>query len=157
MLGSKNMFFYQSPSELSNRRVDVICLLTIKGYNERQIALYLEAYDYFIINPSGYDGATAVKDLCDIPGLDLDAMLHDYHYLAFNAAAHAKYKEMSDVIFKTGIAKKGKSAYSSWSRKAGLWIASPYLIIRARLKYGRITALQMLQMTQHYQIFMNNE
>lgn len=157
MLGSENLFFYQSKPVLKKRRLDVICLLTIKGYSEKQIALYLEAYDYFCKNPSGYDGATAVSDLCDIPGLDLDAMLHDYHYLVFNAAADGKYKEMADDIFKEGIAKKGKSGYSSWSRKAGLWIASPYLIIRARLKYGRITALQMLQMTQHYQIFMNNE
>lgn len=154
MLGSKNLFFYQSPVELAKRRVDVICLLTIKGYNQKQIELYLEAYDYFGINPSGYDGATAVKDLCDIPWLDLDAMLHDYHYLKFNAAAQGKYKEMADEIFKVGIAKKGKSGYSSWSRKAGLWIASPYLIIRARIKYGRITAIQMLQMTQHYKIMM---
>jgi hypothetical protein len=78
MFFSRNNFFQQSESALSERRIDVHRLLYFKGIDSTN---YLSAYDYFCKNKKEFDGATLVKDLNDIPELDLNAMLHDYRYL----------------------------------------------------------------------------
>jgi hypothetical protein len=155
MLGSENHFFNQDSKVLQVLRKDVNYLLVIKGYNYKQVDIYLKAYDYFILNPKDFDGATLVNDLCDLPNLDLDAMLHDFHYLVYNVAANLKYKQMADEIFKIGIERKGKSNYSGWTRKLGLWLATPYLILRAKNKYGKMTALQMLNISADYRCLVN--
>jgi hypothetical protein len=54
--------------------------LVMKGYDHHETALYLQAFDFFCQNPTEFDGATIVKDLVDLNGLDLDAMLHDFQY-----------------------------------------------------------------------------
>lgn len=78
MLYSRNEFFKQSKEILTIKRTEVETLLKYKNINPKN---YLEAYDYFCINIKEFDGATIVKDLNDIPELDLNAMLHDYRYL----------------------------------------------------------------------------
>lgn len=78
MLLSKNSFFKQEASVLKRKREEVKRLLYFK---EVHSSVYLEAYDYFCKNKMDFDGATIVKDLDDIPELDLNAMLHDYRYL----------------------------------------------------------------------------
>jgi len=116
MLGSNSTYFYQSKETLLKLRGNVILLLELKGYNHHQVTIYLEAYDYFCQNPSQFDGATIVKDLVDIPGLDLDAMLHDYHYIVYNVAAGFSTKWKADYLFLIGNRKKGKSNLK-WLRK----------------------------------------
>jgi hypothetical protein len=78
MLLSKNSFFKQEASVLKRKREEVKRLLYFK---EVHSSVYLKAYDYFCENKMDFDGATIVKDLDDIPELDLNAMLHDYRYL----------------------------------------------------------------------------
>ena len=78
MFFSRNEFFKHSTEILAIKRIDVYNLLIIKEINP---TIYLQAYDYFCKNTSGFDGATIVKDLPDIPHLDLNAMIHDYRYL----------------------------------------------------------------------------
>lgn len=161
MLGSSNNFFYQPSIILKSKRKDVETLLLIKGYNQNQIDIYLNAYDYFTDNVKDFDGATFVNDLVDIygvsgfDGLDLDAMLHDWHYIMFRAGSNAKYKKMADEIFKCGILKKGKSKWSSWTRFAGLSIITPIFVWRSKKRHGNMTALDMLKITQHYNILVN--
>jgi hypothetical protein len=78
---SKSEYFLKSDSELSYDRDNVVNLLNIKGRNNKDIDLYLDAYDFFCVYKKKFDGATIVKDLCDLPHLDLDAVVHDYECL----------------------------------------------------------------------------
>ncbi len=85
MFGSKNDFFYQDIIDLHESKLQAEFILKSLGRSDNDILDYLEAFDYFVANPSDYDGATIVKDLVDIRKgkyyLDLDAMLHDFEYL----------------------------------------------------------------------------
>jgi hypothetical protein len=78
MLLSTNSFFKQRKSRLDRKREIVQYYLKMKAVDPEK---YLIAYDYFAIHRNKFDGATLVKDLNDIPELDLNAMLHDYRYL----------------------------------------------------------------------------
>jgi hypothetical protein len=78
MFFSRNSFFKQSKEILLIKRIDVEKLLNIKEFDSTE---YLIAYDYFCKHTEAFDGATLVKDLPDIPNLDLNAMLHDYKYI----------------------------------------------------------------------------
>lgn len=81
MFGSKNNTFYKSKAELDLLEYDMSQLLLLKGRNIEDIVDYKRAFEYFRIFPFKFDGATIVKDLNDLPNLDLDAMLHDYEYI----------------------------------------------------------------------------
>ena len=81
MLGSSNKTFYKNTEELKTIRKNIRVLLCIKERKMSDISDYLNAFDYFIRHPDRFDGATIVKDLEDIKGLDLDAMVHDYDYI----------------------------------------------------------------------------
>ena len=78
---SKSNFFEQDREILAKKKHQVIMLLRFKGLNTQEINKFTEAYDYFKNNPKKFDGATIVKDLHDIKGLDLKAMLHDHECL----------------------------------------------------------------------------
>lgn len=100
MLLSKNSFFKQSKEALKAKRKEVSKLLYFKEVREKP---YLKAYDFFCEFPDKFDGATIVKDLDDIPELDLNAMVHDYRYLTdFGAIKKFKwdweyYQGMNDL------------------------------------------------------------
>lgn len=81
MFWSKNNTFFKSKSKLDNLYYDMDVLLRIKGRSEDERLKYKKAFNYFRAFPFKFDGATIVKDLNDLPNLDLDAMLHDYEYL----------------------------------------------------------------------------
>lgn len=89
MLGSKSKFFLQDDYALEMFRDSAHKLLLIKDRKKEDIETYLKAYDFFCKYPTKFDGATTVKDLHDIPRLDLDAMLHDYECLI---GANRNYK-----------------------------------------------------------------
>ena len=78
MFFSRNSYFKQPQAILKAKRFEVAKLLYFKQVNEKP---YLKAYDFFCKYPDKFDGATIVKDLDDIPELDLNAMLHDYRYI----------------------------------------------------------------------------
>jgi hypothetical protein len=161
MLGSSNNFFFQSPIILNAKRKDVQDLLFIKVYSEKQIDIYLQAFDYFIDKPKDFDGATGVNDLIDIPGsfgydgLDLKAMLHDLQWIAFKAASSFKYKRMTDEIFHKGIVNINGNKKEAEKRLKGLSLLSIPLVIRSNIKYGKMSATQMLIITKQYNILMN--
>lgn len=150
MMGSKNSFFFQSPEILELKKVQIETLLKIKGYASKEAEIYLNAYDFFCVSPNQYDGATIVKDLVDIPGLDLDAMLHDYHYLVFNCASNLKYKFKADWIYTKGMERKGKGSYSCFSRFVGLTTVGWLFVVYARIKRGKINYNQKLEIDKHY-------
>jgi len=81
MLGSRNNTFLKSKTELDLLEFDMSQILLLKGRSIEDIIEYKRAFAYFRIFPFKFDGATIVKDLNDLPNLDLDAMLHDYEYI----------------------------------------------------------------------------
>lgn len=156
MFFSKSIFFKQRPNALLAKRYDVFSLLTMKGYNRRQIDIYLNAYDYFVNNPNDFDGATFVKDLIDVRGLDLDAMLHDYQYLKYNVASNIKIKFLTDLLYAKGIEKKGKSQYAAYSRFFGLTaLVGIPIMIYSLIKRGFTTDSQKKQFLKDYKILTN--
>lgn len=111
MLGSRNNFFNQSFEVLSICRIDLKRLLKIKERSQSSIDEYLDAYDFFVINPFQFDGATIVKDLVDVRKnsnyLDCDAMLHDYEYInGANKSFIKKWK--SDMKYIKNMEYNGK-------------------------------------------------
>jgi hypothetical protein len=152
MLGSNCTFFTQPERALFLKRRDVRRLLQAKGYNHHEIEVYLIAYDYFTINKTLFDGATIVKDLCDIIGLDLDAMLHDYHYIVCNAGSNFVTKFQADWMYAKGNERKGKGQYSAFSRFIGLTIAGIGFVPYAYFKRGKISVTQKEQLANDYKV-----
>ncbi|KIQ22642.1 hypothetical protein RT99_05910 [Flavobacterium sp. MEB061] len=127
----------------------------IKGYNKLEISIYLKAFDYFCQNPTDFDGATVVKDLQDLPKLDLDAMLHDYQYSVQNVAATFYTKWYSDWLYAKGQERKGKGQYSSFSRFIGLTLIGIGFVPYANYKRGSITLKQKKEFLEDYKTLMN--
>lgn len=152
MFGSKSSYFHKSIPELRVCRYDVKLYLELKGYDREQIAVYIRAFDYFILEPNDFDGATLVNDLCDIPYLDIDAMLHDYHYIYCGVASSISFKWKADKLYAKGNERKGKSLYAAYSRFIGLSLSGIGFILFARLKRGRMTKEQKEKFLQDYNI-----
>ena len=105
MFFSKDNTFYKSKEELQYLLNDIIKILTIK--KNKNIEQYIIAFNYFVNNPSKFDGATIVKDLVDIEELDLDAMVHDYEYLnGANRSFIKKWK--ADIRYIKNMEANGK-------------------------------------------------
>ena len=150
MLASKSTFFSNDSEFLEVSRNQVISILQIKGYNQNEINVYLKAFDYFCLNCDDFDGATIVKDLQDLPKLDLDAMLHDYQYLVQNVASNYYTKWFADWMYAKGQERKGKGQYSSFSRFVGLTIIGLFFVPYASCKRGRITIKQETEFFEDY-------
>lgn len=157
MFLSTNSFFEQDERILVKRKRDVGKLLRIKGYNYEQVGIYLKAYDYFTLNPKQFDGATFVKDLEDIPNLDLDAMLHDYHYLVLNVSSNLWQKTTADWIFSKGQEKKGKGIYAPYSRFLGLTLLGIFVLPYSLFKRGRMSAENRETFTQQREILLTRK
>lgn len=150
MLGSKNTYFRQNAYTLEGKWVNIYNLLFAKGYSKAEIGIYEKAYFYFCDNPKEFDGATLVKDLCDIPGLDLDAMLHDYHYIVYNAGANLLSKKQADLIYASGMRRKGKNKYSAYSRLFGLSVIDIPFVVWATIRKGKASKEQKIAMNEEY-------
>lgn len=107
MFWSNNNTFFKSKAELDNLYFDMDVLLRIKGRSEDERWKYKKAFTYFRTFPHKFDGATIVKDLNDLPNLDLDAMLHDYEYLC-GANKDFKRKWKVDFDYIRNMEKNGK-------------------------------------------------
>lgn len=116
MLGSKSDFFFSSEEVLKKTKKDMLNYLELHNTNEETIKLYLDSYNFFIKNPTKFDGATILKDVEVIPNLDIWAMIHDYMYIHYKAAANFKYKYYSDYIFSKELERTGQSWEVSWVR-----------------------------------------
>lgn len=152
MLGSKSNYFNRSKERLFECRENVFKLLSLKGYSLDEILIYLKAFDFFCLNPTEFDGATIVKDLCDLPGLDLGAMLHDYQYLVYNVASNPVLKWKCDWLYAKSQERKGKGLYSAYSRFIGLTIIGIGFVPYARISRGKITERQKELFYKEYQV-----
>ena len=107
MFWSKNNTFFKSKEKLDNLYYDMDVLLRIKGRSESDIWKYKKAFTFFRTFPFKFDGATIVKDLNDLPNLDLDAMLHDYDYLCGANKSFIR-KWQADLNYIKNMEKNGK-------------------------------------------------
>lgn len=117
MLGSKSHFFKNSDEFLILSRNKMRRYLSDNNYSPDQISVYQKAFYFFCENPDLFDGATIVKDLHHIPGLDLNAMLHDYQYLNYKCACNLYMKWYCDLLYAKEMEKMGKgfTAWVYWS------------------------------------------
>lgn len=107
MFWSKNNTFRKKSEEIDSLFKKMLELLTLKDRNIEDIWNYTQAFLYFRSNPYAFDGATIVKDLNDLPNLDLDAMVHDWQYLTgANKSFVKKFK--SDLYYIRNMEKNGK-------------------------------------------------
>jgi hypothetical protein len=157
MLGSHSSFFSQSSFVLSKCRNKVSRLLDLKGYAYVEILVYLRAFDFFCKYPKEFDGATIVKDLVDIPGLDMDAMLHDYHYVQYNVKASFELKWKADWIYAKGNERKGKGSYSSYSRFVILSLINFLYVPFSRIRSGKISKAQRIQFLTDYDLLIKKQ
>lgn len=125
MLGSKSEYFFQSAEALHIRKLSLITYLNINYYSTSEINIYCKAFDYFCKNPSHYDGATIVKDLYHIPGLDINAMLHDYSYVVFKVSANWYVRFYSDWLYAKEMERTGKG-FLAWTNFSLLILTYPF-------------------------------
>lgn len=116
LFNSQCLYFFQSEEILREERKLLDLYLQCKKYDIDQRAIYLRAFDYFCMFPWEYDGATMTEDLCDLEGLDLDAMLHDWLYIAFSASGNYKYIWKADKLMRKEMRRKGKSTINGGLR-----------------------------------------
>jgi len=124
MLWNRNNYFKRSPKW---DRVET--LLFYKGIDKEQ---FEEAFNYFLLNPNNFDGASFVKDLDDLPDLDLSAMVHDYDYLVKLPKLHswswlfAKFK--TDFQYAKNMERFGKGIWTPYVRFVGLVLSTPFYL-----------------------------
>lgn len=155
MLGSRSNYFIKPELQLRQNRLSVIYCLESWGYNRHQIDIYLKAFDYFCEFPKKFDGATIVKDAHDLPGLDLDAMLHDYMYIVYECAASLNMKWYCDWVYAKMMEKKGKS-YLSWMNLSLLKLSDIPFYFYSRIKKGKPTPEQENGFFKDYGILIRN-
>lgn len=153
MLGSKSTYFLQDPDTLKNCRIDFVLYMKSQRYDMPKREVYLKAFDYFCQNPSKYDGATFVKDLCHIPGLDINAMLHDYHCVVYNIAADYYTKWKGDWLYAKEMERTGRGQLS-WVNFFLLKLIGTLHLMYANYKRGYITGQQMINFEKDYRILM---
>lgn len=151
---SKNNFFYQSPEKLSRKREEMLRKLVEAHFQPWQISWFEKAYDFFIIHPSGYDGATMSQDLHDIApdgavnGLEFASMLHDYLYVVFKVSTDRTYMKKADKVMKRVMYMNSNAGWEISRRMFALWI------IRWKLTFWRLNVEKREAMTKRDKIQM---
>ena len=114
MLGSKNDFFYLPYSKLEVLKLDMLEALRLVDRSKEDIQEYLDAYNYFICNPSQFDGTTVMRDLFTIKGegykLSVDSLLHDYESVTGANKSFVKWY-YSAIKYYNNLLKNGKEAH----------------------------------------------
>lgn len=128
LFSSSSRYFHQDKEILRSYRKDVDLYLQLKGYELHERALYLKAYDYFVVNPDEFDGATMTEDLPDVHGLELAAMLHDYLYIKYKASGSFKYIWMADRLIRSEMRKMNKSSWNTGARFVLLCLKTPFFV-----------------------------
>ncbi len=124
LIKSKSDFFKQDYTVLMKKKKQMEIVLGFKDFSELEIGFFEDAYDYFVVNPSEYDGATASQDLYDLPGIEFPPVSHDFDYVAKNCMSSLKYTRISDKILFYNMKKMGASKYEICRRKTLLWLKS---------------------------------
>ncbi|TQI72264.1 hypothetical protein JM79_3221 [Gramella sp. Hel_I_59] len=134
---STNDFFMQDDHLIFQAKRDMDVMLQLWQYEISERGPYNQAFDYFLRNPKHFNGASMTEELCDIPWLDLDAMLHDYLYVGLNASASLKMTWRADKLLRQEMRRRGKSSWNTGYRFAMLTLKTPFFLAWAYLVKGR--------------------
>lgn len=112
-------------------RASIIEYLELKEVDNKR---FIKAFNFFIDNPNKFDGATIVKDLVDVKGIDLSALVHDYNYLVqlkkYRGYKWVKAKVKYDIQYGKDIAMLGKGNMYYWRTVALILITPIYPIYK---------------------------
>ena len=155
MLGSRSNYFYQSKDVLNHNQKVMVRYLVDMNYTMMQVGIYEKAFEYFCENPNKFDGATIVKDLCHIPGLDLNAMLHDYHYIVYKCGCDLYMKRKADWLYAKEMERTGKGqlAWVNWSL---LKLSGFFFYCYSFWRKGSPTEEMQRKFLSEYQCLINN-
>jgi hypothetical protein len=148
--------YFTQPIEILSRHKEIMVLkCEVAGLPKQP---YIDAFDYFCIYPSKFNGATGVNDLCDIRPigfscLDMSAMAHDYHYVFLNAGVNWKYKQLSDKIYAHSMRMLGKGNYHANVRRVGVFLAKAYFLTIARFQRGKMLQWQKDKMDFYKKLY----
>lgn len=135
MIFGKPKIFHLPKQNLELIREDVWTFLVLKGIFPHK---YLKAFDYFVKNPTKYDGATIVKDIVNVRGLDLTALKHDYDYIVllpkYSGLKWLKAKFLFDWNYAKNIEEMNSVIYPAYSRFVGLVLTTPIYWLYIKLK-----------------------
>lgn len=119
LLTSTSNYFHKPAHLLAQDRDLMLQILQLRRFKKIQINYFLRAFDYFVANPSQYDGATASQDLYDInselldgkkyDGLEFAAMLHDWIYIVLRANKSVEAMRIADRVMKRVMKRMSKS------------------------------------------------
>jgi hypothetical protein len=110
---SKSTFFLKSKEELAKNWYLLDLVLRNYNFQGYDIRPFSRAYNYFTENPKEFDGATIVRDLDTIKGLDAPAMVHDYRYILANGV---KDRIKADKEYLRNMIKLGVHPISAYLR-----------------------------------------
>jgi hypothetical protein len=110
---SKSNFFFQNTEILAKKAFLLKLILLDCNFTENEIIKFERAYNYFTENPKEFDGATIVRDLDTIKGLDAPAMVHDYRYILANGI---KDRIRADFEYLKNMIKLGVHPVSAYLR-----------------------------------------
>lgn len=130
MIFGRPKFFNRDIKQIKLDRSKVKQLLKLKGIDSEA---YLEAFDYFMDNPLDYDGASFVKDLVDLLGLDLAASRHDYDYIfllpQYKGLKWLIAKLVIDFNYGKNMERLGKGIFTPYGRVVLLWLSTPFYLL----------------------------
>ena len=153
---SKSNYFKQSKEALDQGHKEMLQFLDIKNFKPDQIGWFEDAYNYFVDNPSHYDGATLSQDLYSIHGLELWSMLHDYFYIKLNVWASRKYMRKADKILRLTMHKGNNAGFEMNLRTVKLFFLRGFYPWYNRNFKGRVmTKHNKIQMEVAYVTFAN--
>lgn len=114
-----------------------LLLNVLEDFKVQNLWWFVEAYDYFMKNPSQFDGATIVKDIPTINALDAPAMLHDYQYIQIDFWTRRGFvqKIQCDWSYGRNMEQLGVLPIIAYTRAVLLIVSTPlYYIYRLTLK-----------------------
>ena len=135
MIFGKPKIFYLPKENLEIIREDVWTYLSLKDIMPHY---YMKAFEYFVNNPKKYDGATIVKDIKNLHGLDLTALRQDYDYIVslpkYKGVKWLKAKFIIDRKYAKNIEEMNSVLYPAYSRFVGLLLTTPFYWLYIKLK-----------------------
>lgn len=128
MFHSKSDFFKKNKVIIDNKREHLFWVMKDFGLELDNRDLLFKAFDYFSNNPEKFDGATIVKDIHTINGLDLPACRHDYDYIHNDWFSIKGF--VMKFIYDWNYAKNYElfrvSSQTAYFRCILLWLSTPF-------------------------------
>ena len=108
---SSNSFFNKSEIELERDFNLCLKILTNFKFDIAYIDRFIEAYNYFILNPKDYNGTSVINDRWTINGLEIQSLVHDYDWIK---AKSLKDLHISNIRYAIALRKVNVNWFWAW-------------------------------------------